>query len=130
MDCARILAKSTEEFYQSDIMNYALETLKKSRIKNIYVIGRRTPKEAKFTISEYENFLCPPADDIHLIFPAIAHLLTVDSSTPKSRSKTVDRLLNGMILLKFLRFPLNDCGYYDTYSSFGEINQIWDRKRH
>ena len=39
-------------------------------------------------------------------------------------------MLNGMILLKFLRFPLNDCGYYDKYSSFGEINQVWDKKKH
>jgi len=56
--------------------------------------------------------------------------LIIDSSTPKSRSKTVNRVLNGMVLLKFLRFPLNDCGYYDKYSSFAEINQIWDKKKH
>jgi len=76
-----------------------------------------------------------------LIFPEVEYddvdqaqgfniTLVLDSSTPKSRSKTVDRVLNGMILLKFLRFPLNDCGYYDKYSSFGEINQVWDRKKH
>jgi hypothetical protein len=35
----------------------------------------------------------------------------------------MDKILNGMILFKFLRFPLNDCGYYDKYSSFSEINQ-------
>jgi len=56
--------------------------------------------------------------------------LVLDSSVPKSRSKTIDRVLNGMILLKFLRFPLNDCGYYDKYSSFAEINQVWDKKKH
>ena len=42
----------------------------------------------------------------------------------------MDKILNGMILFKFLRFPLNDCGYYDKYSSFSEINQVWDRKKH
>ena len=76
-----------------------------------------------------------------LIFPEIEYdevdqtqglsiTLIIDSSTPKSRSKTIDRVLNGMVLLKFLRFPLNDCGYYDKYSSFAEINQIWDKKKH
>jgi len=35
-----------------------------------------------------------------------------------------------MILFKFLRFPLNDCGYYEKYSSFSEVSQVWDRKRH
>jgi hypothetical protein len=34
-----------------------------------------------------------------------------------------------MILFKFLRFPLNDCGYYEKYESFSEINQAWDKKR-
>ena len=35
-----------------------------------------------------------------------------------------------MILFKFLRFPLNDSGYYDKYESFSEINRTWDKKRH
>jgi hypothetical protein len=34
-----------------------------------------------------------------------------------------------MILFKFLRFPLNDCGYYDKYESFADINRAWDKKR-
>jgi len=76
-----------------------------------------------------------------LIFPEIEYdevdqlqglsiTLILDSSNPKSRSKTINRILNGMVLLKFLRFPLNDCGYYDKSSSFTEISQIWDKKKH
>ena len=34
-----------------------------------------------------------------------------------------------MILLKFLRFPLNDSGYYDKFESVAEINQSCDRKK-
>ena len=49
LDCARILAKTKKEFYQSDIMDYSLRSLLKSDIKNIYIIGRRGPYEAKFT---------------------------------------------------------------------------------
>ena len=52
LDCARVIAKTKEEFYQSDIMEYALNALNQSSVDNIYVIGRRTPKDAKFTISE------------------------------------------------------------------------------
>ena len=76
-----------------------------------------------------------------LIFPEIDYedvdqtqgfsiTLVVSSSSPKSRSRTIDKVLNGMILFKFLRFPLNDCGYYEKYSSFSEVNQVWDRKKH
>jgi len=76
-----------------------------------------------------------------LIFPEIEYedvdqsqgftiTLVLSDGSPKYQSKTIDKILNGMILFKFLRFPLNDCGYYDKYSSFSEINQNWDRKRH
>ena len=56
----------------------------------------------------------------------------VDFAIPANddASKSIDKILNGMILFKFLRFPLNDCGYYDKYSSFSEVNQVWDRKKH
>jgi large subunit ribosomal protein L5 len=56
--------------------------------------------------------------------------IVLDHNSPKYRSESVDKILNGMILFKFLRFPLNDCGYYDKYESFSEINRAWDKKRH
>jgi len=56
--------------------------------------------------------------------------IVLEQSVPKYQSRSIDRILNGMILFKFLRFPLNDCGYYEKYSSFSEINQVWDRKKH
>jgi ribosomal protein L5 len=76
-----------------------------------------------------------------LIFPEIDYedveqtqgftiTVVIENCSPKYRATTMDKLLNGMILFKFLRFPLNDCGYYDKYSSFSEINQVWDRKKH
>jgi large subunit ribosomal protein L5 len=76
-----------------------------------------------------------------LIFPEIDYddvdrtegltiTIVLEQSSPKYQSKSIDKILNGMILFKFLRFPLNDCGYYEKYSSFSEVNQVWDRKRH
>jgi large subunit ribosomal protein L5 len=56
--------------------------------------------------------------------------IVLENSSPKYKSKSMDKILNGMILFKFLRFPLNDCGYYSKYSSFSEINQAWDKKKH
>lgn len=56
--------------------------------------------------------------------------IVLENSSPNYRSKSIDRILNGMILFKFLRFPLNDCGYYEKYSSISEINRTWDKKRH
>jgi large subunit ribosomal protein L5 len=56
--------------------------------------------------------------------------IVLENCSPKYRSRSVDKILNGMILFKFLRFPLNDCGYYDKYSSISEINRTWDKKKH
>jgi large subunit ribosomal protein L5 len=56
--------------------------------------------------------------------------IILEHSSPKYKSKSIDKILNGMILFKFLRFPLNDCGYYEKYSSFSEVNQVWDRKKY
>jgi hypothetical protein len=53
----------------------------------------------------------------------------LEHGSQKYRSDSIDKILNGMILFKFLRFPLNDCGYYEKYESFSEINQAWDKKR-
>ena len=76
-----------------------------------------------------------------LIFPEINYddvdqargctiTIVLEHSSPKYHSKSMDKILNGMILFKFLRFPLNDSGYYDKYSSFSEVSQVWDRKKH
>jgi len=56
--------------------------------------------------------------------------IVIEDSSPKYRSKSIDKILNGMILFKFLRFPLNDCGYYTKYDSFSDLNRNWDKKRH
>jgi len=56
--------------------------------------------------------------------------LVFSSSNRKTRSQTSHRILNSLILLKLLKFPLNDCGYYEKYSSLEEVNQNWDKKKH
>lgn len=56
--------------------------------------------------------------------------IVLDHTAPKYKSKSIDKILNGMILFKFLRFPLNECGYYEKYSSFPEVGQVWDRKKY
>jgi len=55
MDVARILASSYEELVKTDIADYALEALKNSRIREIYVVGRRGPLQAAFTNPEIKE---------------------------------------------------------------------------
>lgn len=56
MDVARILAKTVDELRGTDIAEHALEALSRSKVKNIYVLGRRGPAQAKFTNTEIKEF--------------------------------------------------------------------------
>lgn len=55
MDVARILARSHNELYSTDIADYALEALAHSRVKTIYILGRRGPAQAAFTNPEIKE---------------------------------------------------------------------------
>lgn len=92
---------------------------------------RNFDKAGNYTFGLKEQLIFPEIDyeDVDQA-QGFSITLVLSSSLPKSRATTMDRVLNGMILFKFLRFPLNDSGYYDKYSSFSEINQVWDRKKH
>jgi len=55
MDVARILARTYEELRATDIAPHALEALRNSRVKTIYVLGRRGPAQAAFTNPEIKE---------------------------------------------------------------------------
>ncbi len=55
-DVSRILAKTVDELKHTDIAQHALDALAESRIRDIYVVGRRGPAQAKFTSKELKEF--------------------------------------------------------------------------
>jgi ferredoxin--NADP+ reductase len=55
MDVARILAKTPQELGTTDIADYALEALRASRVREIFVLGRRGPAQAAFTNPEIKE---------------------------------------------------------------------------
>ena len=56
MDVARILAKTVDELKETDITDHALEVLATSKVKDIYIMARRGPAQAKFTQAEAKEF--------------------------------------------------------------------------
>jgi ferredoxin--NADP+ reductase len=52
MDVSRILAKTVDELKTTDIADYALDALSRSKIREIHLVGRRGPAQAKFTPPE------------------------------------------------------------------------------
>jgi ferredoxin/flavodoxin---NADP+ reductase len=51
-DVARILLKPVDALRQTDIAAHALDALSSSRVREVHVIGRRGPAQAKFTHKE------------------------------------------------------------------------------
>ena len=51
-DVCRILAKSVDELRTTDIAEHALDALARSKVREIHIIGRRGPLQAKFTTKE------------------------------------------------------------------------------
>jgi ferredoxin--NADP+ reductase len=54
-DVCRILAKTADELKTTDITRHALDVLATSRVREIHVIGRRGPAQAKFTNKELKE---------------------------------------------------------------------------
>ncbi|NIR28744.1 MAG: NADP oxidoreductase [Gammaproteobacteria bacterium] len=52
VDVCRILSKTVDELRHTDIAKRALEVLAESKVRDIYMIGRRGPAQAKFTHTE------------------------------------------------------------------------------
>ena len=67
IDVCRILAKSVDELKHTDIARHALEALAESKIRDIYMVGRRGPLQAKFTLQEVKELghldICDPVVD-------------------------------------------------------------------
>jgi large subunit ribosomal protein L5 len=92
---------------------------------------RSFDKAGNYTFGLKEQLIFPEIDyeDVDQVQGFTINIV-LEHNSPKYRSGSVDKILNGMILFKFLRFPLNDSGYYDKFESFSDINRAWDKKRH
>lgn len=60
LDVARTLLTDIDVLRKTDITEYALERLSRSRVKNIHIVGRRGPVQAAFTIKEIRELLQLP----------------------------------------------------------------------
>lgn len=56
IDAARILLRTPAELEKTDIAAYALEALRNSRVREVFILGRRGPEQASFTPPELKEF--------------------------------------------------------------------------
>jgi ferredoxin/flavodoxin---NADP+ reductase len=64
MDVTRILASDPQALARTDIAPYALAALRTSRVRTIYLLGRRGPAQAAFTNPELKEFGELPLADV------------------------------------------------------------------
>lgn len=55
MDVTRILARDPAELAKTDIADYALEALRRSRVREVFLLGRRGPAQAAFSPAEIQE---------------------------------------------------------------------------
>ena len=64
VDVTRVLCRTADELAKTDIAPYALEALRESRVKDVYMVGRRGPVQAAFTNPELKELGEMEAADI------------------------------------------------------------------
>jgi ferredoxin--NADP+ reductase len=56
IDAARILLRTPAELEKTDVAAHALEALRNSRVREVFILGRRGPEQAAFTPPELKEF--------------------------------------------------------------------------
>jgi ferredoxin--NADP+ reductase len=87
VDVARILALSPAELARTDMAAHAIEALSHSRVRDIYLLGRRGPAQAAFTNPEVKELGELEAADV-IVDPAEAEL---DSLSAQALEASGDR---------------------------------------
>lgn len=73
VDVCRILCRTQAELRKTDIADHALEALARSKVKTVYMLGRRGPAQAAFTTPEIKE-LGEMEDADVIIYPEEAEL--------------------------------------------------------
>jgi ferredoxin--NADP+ reductase len=66
VDVARILCRTPDELARTDIADHALEALSQSKVREVYMLGRRGPAQAAFTNPEVRELGELEGADIHV----------------------------------------------------------------
>jgi ferredoxin--NADP+ reductase len=103
IDVARILVRTREELVQTDIAAHALEALGESRIREVFLLGRRGPAQAAFTNPEVKE-IGEMADADVIVRPEEAQLdplsqAHVDAAGDRTLVKKI-QILQGYALRK------------------------------
>ncbi|CEJ53714.1 Putative NADPH:adrenodoxin oxidoreductase, mitochondrial [Penicillium brasilianum] len=95
LDVARILLSDVDALRSTDIADYAVETLSKSRIRRVRVVGRRGPLQASFTIKELRELLQLPSVAFDPIPQDVLPPEDVINALPRAQKRLMQLLAKG-----------------------------------
>ncbi|CAI7642152.1 hypothetical protein N7533_011824 [Penicillium manginii] len=95
LDVARILLSDVEALRSTDIADYAVEKLSKSKIKRVRVVGRRGPLQASFTIKEIRELLQLPSVSFDPIAKDVFPPDSVINALPRAQKRLMQLLAKG-----------------------------------
>ncbi|MFW6039061.1 MAG: FAD-dependent oxidoreductase [bacterium] len=93
VDVARMLCRSPNELAKTDIADYALETLRHSAVETVYLIGRRGPVQAAFTLPELKEL--QRFEDVTLV--TRDEEMVLDEHSQKELEATSERSLQAKV---------------------------------
>jgi ferredoxin--NADP+ reductase len=94
VDVARILARDPEELRETDISEPVLQALRASQVREVHLIGRRGPAQAKFTTKELRELGELSGVDI-VVGMGEADLAAFDPTGQSDRLAETDRRVTG-----------------------------------
>lgn len=142
MDVVRILARTPDELHSTDITDYALDALAESNVKEIIMLGRRGPVQAKFTnpeLNELEELedvdVIVSPDDLDLDPLSHEYLVKKNDRTAERNYQTLklfaEQELEGKskrIVMRFLVSPIEILGSDRVEAMKVVINEICEKK--
>jgi ferredoxin--NADP+ reductase len=96
VDVVRILAKTADELRHTDVPEPVLRALSASRVREIHMIGRRGPAQAKFTTKELRELGELPGTDV-VVRPDEADLSAFDLTGEGAALAEKDRRVRGNV---------------------------------
>lgn len=119
VDVARILCRTPDELAATDIADYALEALAESRVRDVYMLGRRGPAQAAFTNPEVRELGEMEGADLRVLAEEVAldplsqaALDREDDDTTRKKVEILQRFAEGepagkpkRLFLRFLVSP-------------------------
>jgi ferredoxin--NADP+ reductase len=120
VDVARILSKTPEELAKTDIAEHALEALRHSKVREVYMLGRRGPAQAAFTNPEVRELgelegadICVRPEEVTLDPASQAELDASDDDTLKKKVAILQEFSRQpragkkrLLMLRFLVSPV------------------------